>query len=358
MASSNPLIVSRRFFLNRAVRIAGTLALGAGTYAPSWVGSVSQGGLQHLTVAVAQPNSMVHLPLMLAQALGFFQAEGLQVELAAHATEERAVLSALRGNASAVACSYAKVFSLPARRMDLQAFLIHSKAPQVVLGASLKTLGRFSTPADLRGRRVGVLASDAIGTMVLTMVLRNVNIQPSEVSLVVAEDAAELIARYRAGNIDALSLNDPLVTMLEQRNEILVLADTRTVNRTRELLGGPVPGIALCAPMESLVSQAAACQSMANAVVQALKWMQTAGPGDLLGALRDGNVGPDRALYLAAFEKARGSYSFDGVMPVDAAHAALAVQFALDPTLRDERISLTRTYTNQFAQRAKARLRA
>jgi len=336
----------------------GALALGAAAWTPGRAGGASPEGLPRIRVALAQPHSMAHLPLLLAHNLGYFQAEGLQVEFAVHASEERAVLSALRGGASVVACSYAHAFTGPARRLDLQAFLLQSRAPQVVLGASLKTLGHYRSPTDLRGRRVGVLASDAPGPMVLGMLMQNAGIQPGEASLVMADGAQELVARYRAGEIDALSLNDPLVTMLEQRGEIRVLADTRSVHGTREVLGGPVPGCALCAPLAWMSGQSAACQSLANALVHALKWLQTAGPGDLLKTLPDAAVGTDRALYLAAFEKARDGFSSDGLLPSDAAHAALAVQLRLDPALRDARVNLSRTYTNQFAQKAKARFRA
>jgi len=301
---------------------------------------------------------MVHLPLLLAQNLGYFQAEGLRVEFVEHATEERAMLAALRGHASVVACSYAHALTLSARHMGLQAFLLQSRAPPVVLGTSLKTLGHYSSPADLRGRRVGVLASNAPGSMVLGMVLQNAGLQTNDASLVVADGAAELVSRYRAGDIDALSLNDPLVTMLEQRGEIRVLADTRSVHGTREVLGGPVPGCALCVTPDWLIREPALCQSLAYAVVHALKWLQTAGPGDLLKALPDTAVGADRALYLAAFEKARDGFSSDGLLPPDAARAALEVQLRLDPALRDARVNLARTYTNQFALKAKARFRA
>ena len=356
MAPTELLSQPRRSFLRHALHTVG--ALGTGVCVPAWSVQPPSGGRTRVTVAVAHPHSMAHLPLLLAQSLGYFEAEGLQVELAAHPTEERAVLSALRGNAAVVACSYVHAFTPVARRSELQAFLLQSRAPQVVLGASLKTLGHYRSATDLRGRRVGVLASDAPAPMVLGMVLQNAGVQPAEASLVVADGAAELIARYRAGDIDALSLNDPLVTMLEQRGEIRVLADTRSVHGTREVMGGPVPGYALCAPQAWVGNQAAVCQSLANGVVHALKWLQTAGPGDLLKALPDAAVGSDRALYLAAFDKARDGFSSDGLLPPEAARAALTVQLRLEPSLRDARVSLPRTFTNQFAQKAKARFRA
>jgi NitT/TauT family transport system substrate-binding protein len=356
MVSTELLSQPRRSFLRHAYQTVG--AMGTAVCMPAWSAQPPFGGRTRVTVAVARPHSMAHLPLLLAQNLGYFEAEGLQVELVAHATEVHAVLAALKGNVAVVACSYVHALMPMARLAELQAFLLHSRSPQVVLGASLKTLGHYRSAVDLRGQRVGVLASDASAPMVLGMVLHNAGVQPSEASLVVAQDAAELIARYRAGDIDALSLNDPTVTMLEQRGEIRVLADTRSVHGTREVMGGPVPGYALCAPQAWVGNQAAVCQALANGVVHALKWLQTAGPGDLLKALPDVASGSERALYLAAFDKARDGFSPDGLLPPEAARAALAVQLRLESVLRDARVNLMRTFTNQFAQKAKSRFRA
>ena len=170
--------------------------------------------------------------------------------------------------------------------------------------------------------------------------------------------AAELLARYRAGELDVLSANDPLVTLLEQRGEIRVLADTRSVHGTQALLGGPVPGGALCAPAAWLSQQPDTAQALTHGAVRALKWLQTAGPADLIKALPEPVMGADRALYLAAFDKARGAFSPDGVLHPEAARAALTVHARLDPALQVADIALAATYTNQFSLKAKTRFRA
>ena len=353
------LPLSRRTFLGRVGRVAGGATLAACVSGTFPVVPASAGDASTLTVAVAQPHSIAHLPLLLAHTLGYFQAEGLQVELSPHATEDRAVQAVLRGHAAVVACTYARALQQHARGGEWQSFLLQLRAPQVVLGVSTKTLRHYRTPADLRGRRVGVLASVAPGQMVLGAVLQSAGFKPSDALLVVADSSDELLARYQAGELDALSVNDPMVTWLEQRGEIRVLADTRSVHGTRALLGGPVPGGAMCAPLAWLSAFPEECQSLANGLVRALKWLQTAGPTDLIKALPEAAMGPDRGVYLSAFDKARGAFSPDGLLSADAAAAALTAYARLDPALLGLGLNtLSQTYTNQFALKAKARFRA
>lgn len=348
----------RRAFLRQAGRWAGVGALAACALRSSPATSTSINSPLSVTVALAAPHAMAHLPLLLAHTLGYLQAEGLVVEWFHPSTENQVVSAVLRGRASVAACSYAHTLQQHARGGDLQSFLLQLRTPQEVVGASLKTLGHYRSPADLAGRRVGVLASAAPGHLVVGRLLQSAGFKPGDASLVVAETADELLNRYRAGELDVLSVSDPVVTLLEQRGEIRILADTRSLHGTREVLGGPVPGGALCAPSTWVSSHPAVCQALANGVVRALKWLQTAGPADLIKALPDAAMGADRALYLAAFDKARGAYSPDGLLSADAAQATFNLHARLDPGFQGASVVLPRTYTNQFAAKAKSRYRA
>ena len=48
----------------------------------------------------------------------------------------------------------------------------------------------------------------------------------------------------------------------------------------------------------------------------------------------------------------------DGLMPADGAQAALQALLSLNPALRVDRAGLMRSYTNEFARKAKDRFKA
>jgi NitT/TauT family transport system substrate-binding protein len=100
------------------------------------------------------------------------------------------------------------------------------------------------------------------------------------------------------------------------------------------------------------------CQALANAVVHSLKWLQTAGPGDIIKTVPETYLLGDRALYLASFDKVRESISPDGIVPVDGPKTALAAITSFDTTVKADKIELSKLYTNDFARRAKERFKA
>jgi NitT/TauT family transport system substrate-binding protein len=100
------------------------------------------------------------------------------------------------------------------------------------------------------------------------------------------------------------------------------------------------------------------CQALANAIVHSLKWLQTAGPSDIIKTVPEGYLLGDRALYLASFNKVREAIALDGIMSDEGPRTALKALTSFDPTIKAERIELARTYTNEFARRAKDRFKA
>ena len=162
----------------------------------------------------------------------------------------------------------------------------------------------------------------------------------------------------RSGQVDALCAPDPVLTALEQRLEVRVVADTRTLRGTQEVFGGPVPGACLYAPVDFLQKNPATCQALAHAIVHALKWLRTAGPRDMLLTVPEPYLLGDRALYLAAFERMRESISPDGLVAPEAAVTAVRALAAFDPAVRAERLEPAQAFTNELARRSKQRFGA
>jgi NitT/TauT family transport system substrate-binding protein len=235
--------------------------------------------------------------------------------------------------------------------------LLLTRLPLAALGISLKTLAHYRDVSDLKGRRIGMLGPSPTAGVLAETLLRQAGLRWSDVVQVFSDNPSDLLERYRQGHLDALSVNDPWITLLEQRGEIRIVADARSLRGSRDVFGGGMPGEVLCAAASFVRQQAAVCQALVHALVRSLKWLQTAGPSDLIKAVPDPHFEGDRGVYLAAFEKLREGFSSDGLMPVELALTALQAVARIDKMVRPERFPLERTYTNEFVQKAKARLR-
>jgi NitT/TauT family transport system substrate-binding protein len=291
--------------------------------------------------------------------LGYFRHEGLVVDINDVGTPARAIQSMLEGGHDVCAGSYEHTLVLQARGLPLQqAFVIQTRTPQVAFGVSMRNPSGLKSLADLKGKRIGLAQFGSVDAMVVMQLLARVGLRVEDVSLVELGASNQAVTAIRSGVVDALSHFDPVMTMLEQKGEVRIMGDTRMLKGTVDLFGGLMPSACLHAPVDFLQKNPGTCQALSNAIVHALKWLQTAGPSDLIKTVPEHYFQGDRALYLASFLKSRESISPDGLMPADGAQAALRALSAMDSSLRVERILTGRSYTNEFARRAKDRFKA
>ncbi len=311
-----------------------------------------------VAIAVGGKAAFYYLPLTIAEQLGYFKAEGLEVEISDFAGGSRALQAVVGGSADVVSGAFEHTINLQSKGQKFQAFVLQGRAPQISVGISPKTMPDYKTVADLRGKKIGVSAPGSSTNMVANLILSRAGIKQGDVSFVGVGTAAGALAAFRSGQIDAMSNTDPVMTMLEQKGEIRIIADTRTLKGTVDVFGGSMPAGCLYAPVEFLQKNPGTVQALANAIVRSLKWLQTAGPSDIVKTVPEAYLLGDRALYLAAFDKVREAISQDGVLSDDGARTALRTLASFDTTIKADKIDLSMTYTNTFARKAKERFKA
>lgn len=300
-----------------------------------------------ISIAVTGRSELHYLPLTIADQLGYFKAEGLEVELIEGANAPADIVSGL----------FDQVISLQARGQAMQSFVLQGRAPAIALGVSTRTLPQYRSVSDLRGRRIGVSAPGSASHLMANRVLTLAGVRPDEVSFISVGSSMLAQGALRAGQIDALCNNDPAMTLLEQRAEVRIVSDARTLKGTEQIYGGPMPAACLMASQDFVQRHPLTCQALAFATVHALKWLQTAGPRDIIKSVPESYLLGDRALYLASFDKLRESISPDGILSPEAAQTALRALSAFDASVAASRIDLSRTYTNVFVRKAKDRFR-
>ena len=346
------------FELNRRQIIRATAWAGLGL---AWSGAQAQTGKLEKTkvsIAVGGKASFYYLPLTLAEQLGYFKAEGLEVEISDFAGGTQALRAVVGGSADVCSGAYEHTINLQGKAQMFKAFVLQGRAPQIAIGVSTKTMAQYKTVADLRGKKIGVSAPGSSTNMVANLILSRAGLKASDVSFIGVGTSAGALSAMRSGQIDAISNIDPVMTMLEQKGDVKIISDTRTIKGTVEVFGGPMPAACLYAPADYLVQNSNTCQALANAIVRGLKWLQTAGPSDILKTVPESYLLGDRALYLASFDKIREALSPDGIIPVEGTKTALKALASFDETLKADKIDLSKTFTNDFARRAKDKFKA
>ena len=308
-----------------------------------------------VTIAVGGKNLFYYLPLTIAERLGYFKEEGLEVEIVDFAGGAKALQAVVGGSADVVSGAYEHTINLQAKGQRYQEFVLQGRAPQIVLVVSNKTMPNFKSIADLKGKKIGVTAPGSSTNMMANFVLAKAGLKPSDVSFIGVGASAGAVAAMRSGQIDAMANLDPVVSMLTQKNEVRIASDTRTLKDTQAVFGGNMPSGCLYAPQAFIQQNPNTTQALTNAMVRALKWLQKAGPSDIVKTVPESYLLGDRALYLAAWEKVKEAISPDGNMPADGPRTALNALGQFDAELKGKSIKLEETYTNAFVQKANAK---
>jgi len=342
----NSALASRRSLLLAAV---GSLVA---TQAQSAPFSDAGRGLPRVRLALAAGQSLYHLPLTLADRLGFFRMAGVQLEWLPQESGAKAVGLALSGQADVVAGAYEHLFGLHLKGLNYQSFVQMSRTPQVSLGGSTRAGMVWRSGADIRGMRLGISALDSSTYWTACQWLQRQGLTGEDVVFVPVGSSQAVMEALRSGSIDALCNPDPVMHWLEQKNEIRMLGDARTLQGARQLMGGAVPGSSLFAQADFLQQHPDRVQALSDGVVQALKWLQTAGLTDILRNVPTSHWMGDRAIYLGAFEKLRESYAVDGLVRMDNVAHAWRVHAKLFGAAGPKPVVLERTFTNAFVQRS------
>ena len=308
-----------------------------------------------MLIAADGKASFNYLPLTIAERLGFFASEGLDVEI----QDVGGALRALQEGAGDVAGGpFEHTILAQGRNQFFQAFALLGRAPQVAFGVSTKTMASYTAVSDLKGRKLGVPVAGSSSSMVANLVLSRGGVLPHEVNFVELASPIAAVTAMRLGQVDAISHTEPVITMLENKGEVRVISDTRTLKGTQDIFGGPMLAACLYAPDDYVQKNPGTVQALAHAVVHALKWLQTAGPSDIIKVVPESYLLGDRGLYLASFNKIREAIAIDGLIPEEGVRTALRAVARIDPSVKAERINLARTFTNEFARKSKEKFRA
>src|SRR6266566_2137678 len=205
------------------------------------------------------------------------------------------------------------------------------------------------------GLKIGVSAPGSSTHMILNHFISTGGLKPSDISVIGVGLGATAIGALKSGQIDAVSNTDPVMTKLEQDGEVKIIADTRTLRGTEQVLGGPMPAGCLYAPVGFIRNNPNTVQALTNAIVRADKWIQSASPQEVLRTVPESYLLGDKALYLFSFNKVKEAISPDGVISDAGAKTALKVIPTFNPEVKAQEIKLELTYTNEFVKKANAK---
>ena len=311
-----------------------------------------------VAIAVGGKPAFYYIALTIAERLGYFKDEGLDVEISDFAGGSKALQAVVGGSADVVSGAWENTIDQQPKGLHLQGFVKMGRYPAITVGVAKAKAASYHSPKDLKGMRIGVTAPGSSTNRVVQHLMVTGGLKPDDASFIGVGTSSGVIAAVKSGEIDAVSNIDPVITMMEKAGDIVVIADTRTEEGTRKVFGfSDLPAAALYAPIEFIKKNPNTVQALTNAMVRALLWLHTATPDKVADTVPPEYLLGDRALYVTAYAKFAPAVSPDGLFTKEGAENTLKFLAAFNPAVKPSSINLEQTYDNSYVQKALAKYR-
>jgi NitT/TauT family transport system substrate-binding protein len=306
-------------------------------------------------MSVGGKAAFYYLPLTIAEQLGYFKDEGLNVKISDFAGGSQSLQAVVGGSADVVSGAFEHTINMQAKKQSMIAFVQMGRAPQISIGISKAKAANYKGPADLKGLKMGVSAPGSSTNIILNAFLAKGGLKPNDVAVIGVGTGAGAVAAVKSGQIDGTSNTDPVMTKLEMEGSVKIIADTRNMKGTEALFGGPMPAASLYAPTKWVKENPNTVQALTNAIVRADKWIAKASATDVAKTVPASYVLGDQALYMFSFDKIKDAVSTDGMIDPAGVKNTLKVLASYNPEIKPEQIKLDETFTNEFAKKANAK---
>jgi NitT/TauT family transport system substrate-binding protein len=308
---------------------------------------------EQMIIMVGGAEKQIYLPATLAQRLGYFREQGLDVEMQSESSGVSATDVLLAGAAHGVIGAYDHTIDLQAKGKSVQSVVQFTISPGEVELVAARMADRIRSPADFHGRNLGVTGLGS-STSFLTQYLASLhNLKPTDLTLVPVGSGQTFIDALRQGRIDAGMTTEPTASRLLSSGQALLLVDLRTPEATQKALGGLYPFACLYMETHWVSGHREQTQKLANAFVKALHFISTHSAAEIAAQLPPEYFAGNRPLYIQSLAQGKSMFTPDGVMPPSGPATVLKVLSAVNSSVRRKAIDLRETYTSDFVNAAR-----
>jgi NitT/TauT family transport system substrate-binding protein len=340
-----------RFDLRRLCLAVGGIAIlaGCGSTPSSTGGSVQTISLK---VMVGGLSKQIYLPNKLAQQLGYFKDQRLDVTMIDEGSGQASEDEVLAGNVDAGSGAYVHPMVLNAAGKKIETICQFGIAPGEAEVIDARKAGSIQSPNDLQGKNLGVTELGS-GTHTLTLaILGKAGIDPTKEHFVAVGAGDTFIAAIDHQTIDGGMTTEPTISRLTSSGKGKVLVDLRTPESTRAALGGDYPFIGIFAKNDWVNSNKDAAQRLVNAYVKTLKYIHSHTAAEIAAKMPAEYYAGNQALYVNALQNQISIFGTDCKMPAGGPETVMKIQQAYVPSFKGKTANLSETYTNEFANKA------
>ncbi len=305
-----------------------------------------------ITLGVGGKPLLYYLPLTLAERLGFFKEQGLNVTINDFGGGAKSLQALVGGSVDVVTGAYEHTMRMQTKGQDIRAVIELGRYPGIVLALRKDKAAAYKTAADLKGLKIGVTAPGSSTHFFAMFLMAKAGIQPTDASFIGIGGGPSAVAAIKKGEIDGLSHLDPVISKLEMDGDVAVVADTRTTAGNEKIFGGSNPAAVLYAKQDYIAKNPETMQKLTNAFYKTLKWIEKATPDQIAETVPAEYLLGDKALYVAAVKANLETYSKTGVITPAGMKSAESMLVEFDPEMKGAKIDAAKTFDDKFVKKA------
>jgi NitT/TauT family transport system substrate-binding protein len=310
--------------------------------------------LPAIKIMIGGIDKVIYLPAKLTEQLGYFKAEGLDVQLLSEPSGAQAENVLISGDVQGVVGFYDHTVDLQTKGKCVQSVVQFADVPGEVEVVAASKADQIRSPADFKGRKLGVTSQGSSTDFLTQYLTTKAGLKKGDYTTVKAGAGPTFIAAIDNGGIDAGMTTDPTAAQLLTTGKAKVLLDMRTEQGTRSALGGLYPASSLYMDCAWVNAHKPAVQKLANALVRTLHWIKGHSAADIAAKMPADYAAAGQDLYVKAINDSMGMFNGDGRMKAEGAENVLNVLSLFSPNVQGKKdsVDLSRTYTTEFVVKA------
>jgi len=304
---------------------------------------------ERIVLLVDEVRQIRSFPVLVAEQLGYFRDEGVDVTVMNIRNEEPYMDMLMDGRVDAVMAYYHHNVVQRAAGKDIEAVVTLGVTPGMRVLVANPSRDKYKTPADLKGARIISGGAGSAKTTVANYLVLAGGHKLDDYTRAGTEGKDANAKLLGEGKADLVVAPTPDGFFYEKQGASL-FADLTTLDATRKVLGAPFPSNTIFMRTALVKEKPEIAQHLANAFVRTLKFINTHTPEEIMEKIPADvrkQYGDD---YLKVLKEQIPMFANDGRMPEDGALGEYRVLAEANPKYKS--VDVKQTYTNEFVDKA------
>jgi NitT/TauT family transport system substrate-binding protein len=312
--------ISRRSLIARAAAVSAASAVFG---VPTIVRAA--GPKEKVPVAVGSEHALVYLPWDVAKALGYFDQEGLDVEITYTKGGSEAATALASGSVEYSGNAIDHAIAAAERGKSLVMIADFMNQPGIALVVRPGDREKFKSFADFKGKTLGVTSIGSATHVLAVWMGHRAGLGKDDVKIVGVGGGSTMISAISGNQVDGAFGNDPYVTTLIKTGRGAQWAGLYTAAETRRALGfASYCFTGALTRAEVIQKNPERTQKIVNALVRAQKYMATHTSAQIAAALPDEfRGGTPTGDWATAYSHSRPAYTSHGEIALDGVRAVI-----------------------------------